>query len=527
MITAMLRPSGCPRLDCSRLKFAAGLAALMVLVPLSGGLAQEAASPEPGTMHLGPERFELEDGSYATAQRGMLYVPQDRSRAGGGTLGVVFHRFPADDTVSTERPPIFRLHGGPGFGGLELDDPGYYEESVEPYTDFTDVVVVGQRGFGPSAPDTECEGVRAPIFDPAVPGDRRAESLREAGRKCRSYWRQQGLTLEGMNVREAATDVVDVADALGYDRIVLWGVSFGSHWAMAILRDHPDRVARALIGGTEGPNHTYDSPTGILNALRRVAEDAEAAPRLRPWIPEGGLIEALRTTIRRAERNPPVVTVHVSATGEQREVPVTAEILRTVADGYSSVPDSLHDMAAWPADVLRLHAGRFEQLARRARPGDRDDWTRIPNAAFWLLDCGSGITGERARGLRDDPAREVVGETAWLYFEGCPAWDVDLGDDFRTGFRTRVPTVVVHGNWDLSTPYENALEMMPAFENGTLVTVHRGTHGALEEAMEASDSFREEVLRFLRTGERSAMPERVQLPPVDWRVPSELPVPGG
>lgn len=486
------------------------------------GAVQANSAPAPGTLHLHAERFELEDGTYATAERGILYVPQDRSRPDAGTLGLVFHRFPADDTVSREAPPIFRLHGGPGFGGLELDDPGYYEENVEPYTTFADVVVVGQRGFAPSAPDTECEGVREPIFDPAVPGADRARALRAASRKCRAYWQEHGLALEGMNVRQAAEDVSDIAEVLGYDRITLWGVSFGSHWGMAVLRYHPDLVARALIGGTEGPNHTYDSPTGILNALRRVAEDAESAAALRPWIPEGGLVAALRETIRRAEESPLSVTVVDSATGEERKVEVSPTILRSVADGYSSVPDSLHDMAAWPADVVRLHAGRLDALARRATPDLADDWTRIPNAAFWLLDCASGITEARAHELRSDPARQVVGATAWLYFEGCPAWNVDLGDDFRTEFETDIPTLVVHGNWDLSTPYENALELMPSFRNGKLVTVERGTHGALEEAMNASEAFREDILGFLRTGGRRGVPDRVTLPPVDWVVPSEL-----
>ena len=215
-----------------------------------------------------------------------------------------------------------------------------------------------------------------------------------------------------------------------------------------------------------------------------------------------------------------------TAAGEEREIPVTADILRSVADGYSSVPDSLHDMAAWPADVLRLHAGRFDELARRATPRERGGWTRIPNAAFWLLDCASGITDARAEEVFGAPASEVVGPTAWLYGEACPAWDVDLGDDFRTGFETDVPILVVHGDWDLSTPYENALELMPSFTDGTMVTVERGTHGALDEAMTESASFRRDVVRFLRTGERGGIPDRVTLPPVDWVVPSELPATG-
>lgn len=513
------------RLTATRPSLATVFASLAVgasaLAPAA--VAQRAPDPEPGTLFLHVERFERENGSYGEAERGVLFVPQDRSRPGSGVLGLVFHRFPAEAPAGPTAPPIFRLHGGPGFGGLELEDPGYYERNVEPYTAFADVVVVGQRGFAPSRPNTVCEGVERPVFDPAVSAEARAEALREAARKCRAYWEERGLVLDAIDAREAAADVADVARSLGYDRITLFGGSFGSHWAMAILRDQPGLVARALLSGMEGPDHTYDMPTGILNALRRVAEDAEASPELRPWIPERGLIAALRETIRRAERDPPVVTVEDSATGGTREVTITAEILRTVADGYSSVPDSLHDMAAWPADVLRLHAGRFDGIARRALPDEDPGWSRIPSAAFWLLDCASGITPARREALLADPAQEILGPAAWFYEAGCPAWGVDLGDGFRTGFETDVPVLIVHGDWDLSTPYENALELAPSFRNGKLVTVERGTHGALGEAMEASEPFREQVVEFLRTGAMEGIPERVTLPAVDWVVPAELP----
>ena len=44
---------------------------------------------------------------------------------------------------------------------------------------------------------------------------------------------------------EAAADVNDIRQALGYDRIILWGGSFGSHWSMAVMRYYPHIVARA------------------------------------------------------------------------------------------------------------------------------------------------------------------------------------------------------------------------------------------------------------------------------------------
>lgn len=79
--------------------------------------------------------------------------------------------------------------------------------------------------------------------------------------------------------------------------------------------------------------------------------------------------------------------------------------------------------------------------------------------------------------------------------------------------------MIVHGNWDTSTPFENALELVPHFENGKFIVVEGGSHAALSEAFEASESFRDELVEFLATGDTSGLPETVTLPPIEWVVP--------
>ena len=90
---------------------------------------------------------------------------------------------------------------------------------------------------------------------------------------------------------------------------------------------------------------------------------------------------------------------------------------------------------------------------------------------------------------------------------------------FRTNFDTQVPTVIIHGNWDISTPLENALELVPHFKRSRFVLVNGGTHGALGEAMAADSTFREALMRFYRTGEMSGVPSRVDLPAIEWEIP--------
>ena len=70
----------------------------------------------------------------------------------------------------------------------------------------------------------------------------------------------------------------------------------------------------------------------------------------------------------------------------------------------------------------------------------------------------------------------------WGYLAGCPVWPSDLGDEFRQNFETDIPAVIAHGTWDTSTPFENALELVPFFTNSKFIPVIRGPHGAIVAA---------------------------------------------
>jgi len=136
-----------------------------------------------------------------------------------------------------------------------------------------------------------------------------------------------------------------------------------------------------------------------------------------------------------------------------------------------------------------------------------------------MLDCGSGITSERLTEHNSDPAMSILSRMSWGYKTGCPVWESDLGDDFRQNFETQIPTVIAHGTWDTSTPYENALELVPFFKNSKFIPVVRGPHGAIRAAMNASEHFRTGILHFAATGDMSELPDTVTMPPVNFRVP--------
>jgi pimeloyl-ACP methyl ester carboxylesterase len=481
----------------------------MTIAPLSL-LVLLALLPDPGgdlaRLEMKPVELTLPGGAKRTAYRGMLRVPIVRADRKSKEIGVDVWRFPAEPGAPEDRLPLFQLHGGPGWPGYEPNRIDW-ESEVAPFVAHSDFVVVGQRGIGTSEPNTACDAFARPIDADLCP-DERAAAVRAQCSACRAHWESEGYDLAGFNVVEAAADVDDVRRLLGYEKIALIGGSFGSHWGMTVLRHHPDAVARALLHGMEGPDHTYDSPSGVLGALERIAARAEASPALAERVPEDGLIEALRFVIQSVEEQPFELEV------DGRSVPITAEGLRGIALGYEGRVASRQSVAGWPKDVIRLYEGEFEAAAR-AIAGNRGE-SGLPTASFFQLDCGSGITAARLAKLESDPAIEIVGDLSWFYEAACPAWNADLGDGFRADFTTKVPTVIVHGTWDVSTPFTNALELLGCFENLHFVPVEGGTHGALREAMQNDPAFADAVMAFLFEGETEALPDSIELPPIEW-----------
>lgn len=476
------------------------------------------AAPQPtaGSMFIFPERIKTAEG-FAQAERGWIFVPLNRKKSDSDVISVEVYRFKSLNKSDPNVPPIFMLPGGPGYGGLgEIFEakPNHYRDFIRPKQELADVVIISQRGIGPSKPTTTIETTR-PNSPTNLPYDNesRIAELQAVLSKERGVWKQLGVDLQGYNVLEAAADVNDIRQALGYSKITLWGGSFGSHWSMSTLRAFPETIARAVLTGMEGPDHTYDNPSQLWDVYKRVAAEAERSEQLQALIPEEGIIEALYSMVKRVDKGPFVVNVNTPGETTPQSVLIDSTSIRTLIQGYSK-----GGIETWPADMLTMLNGDFEQAAKyltnRASNSDR----RFSTASFYMLDCGSGITKKRLDVFQSQPNPMIINRN-WNYINGCPVWQSDLGDNFRENFDTGVPTLILQGRWDLYTPYENAEELAPYFKNSHFVTVERGPHWSLGEAISHSPKFKDALNSFITTGNLDEFPDRLLLPEPEWVVP--------
>ena len=469
----------------------------------------EAPSLEDRPLLLEPGTATLRDGSSLNYERGVLTVPVRRSAEGGQTLELEFHRFFANEPSDT--PPIVQLKGGPGFEGFGemIKRPGHLEFYVLPFIRAADLVIVAHRGFGTSG-EISCPNEPSPLsYEDAIQPDVRRQVQQGLVKECRSLLEAKGVELEGYSALEMAADAMEIARALDYDTVQLLGSSFGTHIGMTALRLYPELISRATFNALEGPDHTYDNPTGVWTALERIAQAAERSGVFDDRTPPEGFATAYRKVLEKAEMDP--LEVEVTVPDTDRRVTLRLGPKDLAALPFMGGTQFSFRWPAWIANLSKVIEGDIEEEAtellwRYMHP-------RVSSPAFYQLDCGSGISAERDALYRADPARRLVRSAD--YEMDCPVWGADLGPAFRADFTTEVPALLLHGDHDTSTPYSNLVDLLPSFENRRVVTVRGGSHGAILEAMDDPE-FVDQLVHWFATGDSSKFPPSVRAEPVPW-----------
>jgi pimeloyl-ACP methyl ester carboxylesterase len=188
-------------------------------------------------------------------------VPLDRTAAVPGTISLAVARKLAGPSPS--RDAVLALAGGPGQAALPLGK--FIAEAIAPALSTRDLVVFDQRGTGRSDP------LNCPIF-----GDLRA--LEEAGASgfgtfVEECAQQIGPARGAYTSEESVEDIEAIRQAYGYEKLVLYGTSYGTKVALEYAERYPQHVEALVLDSVVPSNGPEAFETARFQAITPVLDE--------------------------------------------------------------------------------------------------------------------------------------------------------------------------------------------------------------------------------------------------------------
>jgi pimeloyl-ACP methyl ester carboxylesterase len=440
---------------------AAAAAALALAAPAEAGLRFE---------RCGPFGFQC----------ARLTVPLDRAGAVPGRVSLFVKRVRA--RVRPARGALFVLAGGPGqsatasFGGdaLSVLHPAYRRR---------DLIILDQRGTGRSGL-LRCRPLeRANLLQAGAAAGRCAARL--------------GARRAFYTSRDSVEDIEAVRLALGYERIALFGTSYGTKVALGYALGHPANVERLVLDSvveSDGPNALYlDTLQAVPRALRALCRSACSA------FTDDPVADVRRLVGRLARRS-----LRGRVVGPRGRVASRAmdrgDLLAVLLGGdlnpvlRASFPGAVRAaLAGDAAPLLRLRARAFavggtppppRELSSMLYAATSCEETRFPWPRTTAPD-------EALRRTQAKAAAAIFPDDAFYPFDRATAVDNDLVElcgrwpaaaaapDFGPGPLPDVPVLLIVGQDDLRTPVENARRVAAQFRHSRLLVAPETGHSAL------------------------------------------------
>jgi pimeloyl-ACP methyl ester carboxylesterase len=415
--------------------------------------------------------FEIQAG--AVVECGYVVVPEDREGDLNDTIRLAVAIFRSPSGTPAPDPVVF-LQGGPGGNAVEIS-PNIYDIFIAPILEERDVIIFDQRGAGLSEPSRDCdELISVYLLDQMAlfPVEEREERYTDALISCRDRLITERVDPLAYTSAASAADVNDIAIALGYEQINLYGFSYGTRLGQVIMRDFPEIVRSAVLDSVVPIDvHLYnESAANAANALDIMFEDCRAQPMCNAAYPDLEII--FYDLVERLEDEP--ITLDVLH-------PVLGQSFDYTLDGEGAI-----NLVVWS-----LHTPDYASLAPQLIYDTHNDDVSLlrnvlvlPIVATQDLNIGTALSlscqeqilastpEEIEADLAEHPGFEDLGPISMVggsdvAFSICEIWETAPYDPLDAEpVVSDIPTLIISGEYDPTTPPRYGAHVAENLSNG-------------------------------------------------------------
>jgi pimeloyl-ACP methyl ester carboxylesterase len=415
-----------------------------------------------------------QSNAYACAS---LTVPLDRSGAvpGSVTLAMRRHRAPAGEP----RAAVIALAGGPGQAALPITEE--FTEILGPIIATRDLIVFDQRGTGSSGP-LSCH-----VFETA-------RQFQSAGALISECGNQLGPARAHYTSLDTVADIEAIRIAGGYEKLVLYGTSYGTKVAELYAEEHPEHVEALVLDSVVTPNGPEPLGRATFAAVPRLLRSLCERNACAHVTPEP--VADLARVVRETRRGP----LHARVIGQQgraHAVPITSDaLLAMLLDGDFAPVLRAEFVTAVRAAAEHDNAPLGRLLSRAERPSEPEGfdtplylaticeeedfpWNRSGSASARLAQAKAAIAALPADALAPFTGSDMLDMSD---MPDCAYWPfASPAPPASGGVLPDVPTLILSGADDLRTPTANARAVAAEIPDAHLLVVPYTGHSVLTQ----------------------------------------------
>lgn len=391
---------------------------------------------------------------------GFLTVLENHQAPGGRTIQLAVAIFTGAGREA-HPDPVISLQGGPGGPWVGELGPAITKQVQGVLAGGRDLVLMDQRGVGLSKPSLACPelvALKYRTLEQNLPAAKSLSLLSVALSACRARLVHQGIDLGTYTTAQDAADVHDLQTALGYGKVNLYGVSYGTALVLATMRAYPAGIRSAVLDSVL-PVQENDQISGTINVahgLHSLFAACAASPPCNAAFPK--LEVEFAGFVARLNAKPVTITVTNAATGKIYRVPLTGDDLVNVVVQSLYVTPFISQM---PAVIDAAQRGYFKALASIYSQLSFDD--TLSDGMYNSVECGEDATHLTLNDFRRAAAgyapsiRQGLIDQGQQFLTTCAIWHVPAVDPaFKTPVRSAIPTLLLAGQFDPVTPLSEA-----------------------------------------------------------------------
>lgn len=429
-----------------------------------------------------------------------------------GTIDVGYARIRHSNRAVPAAGTIMPNPGGPGVPMIAHAEEAAALSAL--LMDDHDVLLIDPRGTGVSTP------LKCGVGEDEYQLDTREKQL-EAVARCGA---NLGPKAAGYTSVATVDDFDAVRDKLGIDKVIPYGISYGTYLMPIYAQRHPDRVQAMVLTGAYTPDSDKlqrPNAEAVSLALQRICERSKAC--------DGDtVVNDLRTVADRLRAHP--ITVQGKGEVLLDEGKLGNLIFEAATSNVGASPEANKSLGMLPAALHAAVRGDDSLLSEFTRRTTAEDG--YENIGLYITvacnDYAPLWSPDASQSQREQQYRDVVAKAGSVGAfsaagfgaaqrdgaDACIRWPGIKGHERPDQIRTAmpdVPVLVLSGDLDAITPDANGQRAAARFARSTFISVPNTGH---VPDLEPSGCVVSIVANFVRTGATGPTECVAAIPPI-------------